>query len=90
MLFLEVSGLHYALLSIGTGRQEVPQRVGDDEGHHGNSLGSDWSVRCWLAACIASPPIEAGQWPDAAASRQEHHPHVKLGPRLPAGGGDIF
>lgn len=44
MLFLEVSGLDPAFLSIITKRQEVLHYVGDGEGHHGNSC--DLSGAC--------------------------------------------
>lgn len=44
MLFLEVSGLDPVLLSSVAGRQEVPQHIGDDGGHHGDSLGPGWGL----------------------------------------------
>lgn len=37
MMFLELSGLDLAFLSIVTERQEVLHDDGDGEGHHGNS-----------------------------------------------------
>lgn len=44
MLFLEVSGLDPALLSIILERQEVLQHVGDDRGHYEDSLGLGWGM----------------------------------------------
>lgn len=44
MLFLEVSGLDPVLLSSVAGRQEVPQHIGGDGGHHGDSLGPGWGL----------------------------------------------
>lgn len=55
MLFLEVSGLDPAFLSIITERQEVLHYDGDGEGHHGNSWDLSWGMWCWLLACIACP-----------------------------------
>lgn len=41
MLFLEVSGLDPALLSVITGRQEVLQHVGEDGGV---TMGAPWDL----------------------------------------------
>lgn len=84
MLFLEVSGLDPAFLSIATESQGVLHCVGDGEGHCGNSWGLSGvcDAGCWCALPVPLQGQDGGL--------VLHSPCVELWPQLPVGDVDMF